>query len=383
MHQRARRKDIKIAVQLELWGKAAGRCELCNQPLWKHPLTQEPVNISQKAHIYAYSAQGPRGNKGLSKSRLNALDNLILACHACHKLIDDDKRGIKYSAGLLHRLKLQHEDRVQRNAEIGPERQSHVVYYGAPIGTTNHVFRFRDAADAMFPIRCPAEDKPIELSTINSSFDNRDDTFYANEDESLKRKFAHRIAHRISEWRLPHLSIFALAPQPLLVRLGTLVKDIVEADVYSRTREPQSWAWRRRPGGFRFISPTKAPPKIGPPVLVLSVTDRVSRKRVEDALGSRATIWEITVPDPKHDLIRAQSQLKEFRETAREVLAMIRAAHGMDETLHVFPAMPAATAVELGRARQQNVAMPWKVWDQVASRGGFVPAITISQGEQA
>ena len=60
-------RHIPVAVQTELWGRAAGRCEFagCNKPLWKSSVTSERVNIAQKAHIYSFSEGGPRGNDGI------------------------------------------------------------------------------------------------------------------------------------------------------------------------------------------------------------------------------------------------------------------------------------------------------------------------------
>jgi hypothetical protein len=61
---------------------------------------------------------------------------------------------------------------------------------------------------------------------------------------------------------------------------------------------------------------------------------------------------------------------------SRRLFEQIRAAHGR-AAVHVFPAMPAAMAVELGRARVPKVDATWQVYDQVKARGGFVPALTI------
>src|SRR6516165_8039111 len=76
-------RSISIATQNFLWGRAAGRCEFagCNKSLWKSSVTNEPVNIAQKAHIYSFSEDGPRGNDGVSPEDLNSLENLILVCH--------------------------------------------------------------------------------------------------------------------------------------------------------------------------------------------------------------------------------------------------------------------------------------------------------------
>src|SRR3954447_10123899 len=78
------------SVQFMLWGKAAGRCEFAghNVPLWKSSVTQEQVNIAEKAHIYAFNSGGARGNAGVPKERLNDFDNLLLVCPECHANMD-------------------------------------------------------------------------------------------------------------------------------------------------------------------------------------------------------------------------------------------------------------------------------------------------------
>lgn len=83
---------IKKEVERELWARAAGRCQFhgCNRLLYKSPITQERVNISEKAHIYSFSEVGPRGWGPFKRNHdnLNNLDNLMLMCHDCHKTID-------------------------------------------------------------------------------------------------------------------------------------------------------------------------------------------------------------------------------------------------------------------------------------------------------
>src|SRR5262245_29100238 len=108
-------RHIPPAVERLLWGRAAARCEFwgCNKALWKSPVTQESVNLAQKAHIYAFSSGGARGNKGLPKKLLNDFDNLMLVCHGCHQKIDKDKDGGRYSVAVLREWKAAHERRVE------------------------------------------------------------------------------------------------------------------------------------------------------------------------------------------------------------------------------------------------------------------------------
>jgi|SRR5271157_3331109 len=235
-------RHIQNAVQRMLWGKAAGRCEFngCNKPLWKSSVTQEQVNIAQKAHIYAFSSDGPRGNQETPKERLNDLDNLILVCHECHEKIDQTTDGGRYTVPLLQGWKAEHEHRIELVTSIQPRKKSHILLFGANIGEQSSPLKYADTAPALFPERYPADDKPIELGMVNSAFQDRDEVFWTVEAANLKRKFHQRVGERLASGDITHLSIFALAPQPLLILLGTLLTDIPEADVYQRHREPQT-----------------------------------------------------------------------------------------------------------------------------------------------
>src|SRR4051812_6927779 len=66
-------RDIPRPVESMLWGRAAGRCEFdgCNVLLSRSAVTQEQVNAAEKAHIYAFSPDGPRGNAGIADEHLN------------------------------------------------------------------------------------------------------------------------------------------------------------------------------------------------------------------------------------------------------------------------------------------------------------------------
>jgi len=65
----------------------------------------------------------------------------------------------------------------------------------------------------------------------------------------------------------------------------------------------------------------------------------------------------------------------------RPLLDRIKARHGQNTALHIFPAASVAVAVELGRVRMPKADMPWRIYDQVNSRGGFVPALSIPSGD--
>lgn len=379
MPRKVKTRDIPEPVQRVLWAKAAGRCEFagCNTLLWKSSVTQERVNKSQMAHIYSFSNGGPRGNIGLSEDSINDVDNLMLVCHQCHRKMDKEQDGGRYTVELLRMWKKAHEGRIEIITAIDPDRRSHILLYGAGIGEHNSPLSYVSAAEAMFPDRYPADDKPLEIPCLNSWHRDRDKAFWHLEDDHLIKMFNRRIRERLNDGDIKHLSIFALAPQPLLVRLGSLLTDIPEVEVFQRHREPQTWRWNTQQNESEFI--IKEPDEIlGPPALILSLSATISDDRVKAVIGDDITLWKISVSHSNNDFLQTREQLREFRIVIRRLFQKIKDVHGQNSCISVFPAMPAATAVEFGRVRQPKADLPLKIYDQVNSRGGFVSAIDIN-----
>jgi hypothetical protein len=55
----------------------------------------------------------------------------------------------------------------------------------------------------------------------------------------------------------------------------------------------------------------------------------------------------------------------------------IKLAHPGAKELHIFPAVPVACAVEIGRLRQQKADLSYLVYDQNNKNGGFTPVMRI------
>lgn len=374
-------RDIRRPVESMLWGRAAGRCEFdgCNRVLSRSSVTQEQVNIAQKAHIYSFGKFGPRGHEGVSDDELNAFENLMLVCHECHRKIDQHEDGGRYTPELLREMKARHERRIEIVTGITPGRRSSVLLYGANVGEHRSPLSFNEAAGAMFPERYPAEPTAISLGTVNSSFQDRHQEFWRVETSHLISHFERRVRERILDRDIEHLSVFALAPQPLLILLGTLLGDIVPADVYQRHREPPTWSWPTTATAQSF---EVREPQVtaGAPALVLGLSATVTSDRIAAVLGPNASIWSVGVGHPHNELIKSREQLSQFRSIVRTLLDRIKAAHGQRTPLHIFPAASVSVAVELGRVRMPKADTPWKIYDQVNGLGGFIHALDIPGG---
>jgi hypothetical protein len=372
---------IKKEVERELWARAAGRCQFhgCNRLLYKSPITQERVNISEKAHIYSFSENGPRGWGPFKKNPadLNSVDNLMLMCHDCHKTIDQDKEGTKYTGALLRQWKNDHERRISIVTGISSDKKTHVVFYTSNIGSQKSPINKNEVISAMFPNRYPANENPILLSMACSHQDNTPE-FWKTESTHLETEFYKQIEPRIKEQTPAHFSVFALAPIPLLIKLGTLFTDKVDIDVYQPIREPKTWRWQAFPEGFELI--IKEPDSFNnSPALVISLSDKIKYERIFKVLGKEVSIWELTVEDAfiGNDMIRSQAQLSLIRTAIRKLMVRIKQKHGFNTSLYVFPAMPVSCSIEMGRVRMPKADMTWIIYDQNNKVGKFIKALTI------
>ncbi len=369
---------IKREVERDLWARAAGRCQFygCNRLVYKSPVTQEPVNISEKAHIYSFSKDGPRGWGPFKRNPpgLNQMANLMLVCHDCHSKIDKEKDGGRYKASLLLRWKEEHEGRIFIVTGVDPGKKSHVVLYGANIGDEKSSLQPEHAKWALFPNWHPAEERPFILAM---SWEGKDDApdYWVTEEANLERSFDRQIRSLITDGG--HFSIFGLAPIPLLVRLGTLFTDKVAAQVYQLQREPeQTWEWKLSEDDMKYN--IHEPQSIsGPPALIISLSATVAPERVTSVLGPEVTIWELKINQPHNDFLKTTIQLSEFRKTCRKLMVLISEKHGIDTPLSIFPAMPVACAVDLGRIRMPKSEMQWNLFDHNNKLAAFVPALTI------
>jgi len=123
----AKSRSVPATTRLFLYVQAGGRCEFdgCNQYLLEHHVTKDPGNFAEMAHIFAFSDGGPRADAPGRGEDKHALDNLVLLCPPCHKLIDDDPG--RWTVEVVRDFKRAHEDRVFMLAETRPDRHTTAV----------------------------------------------------------------------------------------------------------------------------------------------------------------------------------------------------------------------------------------------------------------
>lgn len=365
-------------TQRALWARAAGRCHYrgCNCELVGELLSgKEDKMFGFVAHIVADSPNGARGHPTRSALLAKDISNLMLLCAKHHRLIDDEAPD-DHPEELLLRMKDDHERRVRIAAGIQPDRASHVIRFGANIGMNEALVAREDIFASMQPDRSPASFDTIDLEMLGLSLEDADEQYWHIQQKNLQRQFAEKIRGRIERQQITHASVFALAPQPLLIELGRQLCDILPAEVHQRHREPATWKWQNdsAPIEFQVEAPTEVHSKVA---LILGVSATISKERIDAVLGHDISVWSITAMAPHNDIMRNAGDLPRFRQELRRLFDRIKSVHGEAATINVFPALPVAAAVEVGRVWMPKADLPLNVFDQNRRIGGFVSALRI------
>lgn len=360
-----------------LWAISSGRCEYegCNKILHTDMLTKKKYNSAYIAHIVADKPDGPRGDIVRSKLLCDNISNLMLLCNEHHNLIDKvDVKGHPESRLLV--MKQQHEERIRRVTDITLIMSSEIILYGANIGVNNSPLSYQSANEALLYDYYPASDYPIELGLKNTPFTDGTDAYWVTEETNLSTQFNLKIKPRLMQCNTDHYSVFAIAPQPLLIKFGVLLNDLNNVRVYQKHREPSTWRWQTVSSDIEYIL-REPDNKTKLPVLVFSLSATVTYNRVQKALGDNTSIWEITISSaPHNDFLKTEALLSDFRRTVRHTFDKIKSYHGYTE-LHIFPAMPVSASVELGRVWMPKVDMPMTIYDANKEKNDFYKTITI------
>jgi hypothetical protein len=372
---------IPQKVQSALWARSAGRCQYrgCNDLLIGDLIAgREDPLFGFIAHIVADAPNGPRGDPVRSPLLAKELSNLMLLCAKHHKLIDVDAE-IDHGEELLGEMKTEHEQRVALLAGIDRDRASHVVRFGAAIGKNEALVSTRAIFEAMRPDHYPASAQTIDLEMTGHVTPDSESDYWPVQQANLQRQFREKLAGRIERQDIRHLSVFALAPQPLLMELGRLLCDIVPARIHQPIREPKGWAWPDDSAVVRFTSGEPNGCLAGAAVaLKLAVSATVTDERIRGAIGDDAAIWTITAENPHNDIVRSPADQAAYRQLLRRTYDAIKARHGENAPIHVFPALPASLAIETGRVWMPKADLELLVYDQQPGRG-FVPVLSIGQ----
>lgn len=376
------RVSIPKKVENQLWARAAGRCEFrgCNKILYTDDLTKLKDNLSVISHIIAYEKNGPRGHETLSDQLKIDITNLMLTCKDHGKIIDSKEYEEKYSVELLREYKKEHEDRIKLLTGILEDFKTHVLLFFAPIGGRTFNIDQNQIFQALHP-RYPSTEYPYSIDLTDfCKVETKDGWLYLR--RTIDEKFKDIFKNGANRKEFNHISIFALAPIPLLVYLGSLIGDISNVDLYQKHRSTDKWTWKDESEDSYDFYQTLEPEThntAGKTAIVISISGDADKENIRGILGSDCNLYEIRAAKPGLDFLSSKAKLKAFGLTYRELLKDIRCINGHSTKIHLFCAAPAPISVECGRAFLPKCDPAIMVYDFIGNDGGFVYALTINE----
>lgn len=373
------RASIPEKQRYFLWARSAGRCHFCNQLVYEDWFSFERLNIADVAHIIGSSSSGPRGDGQLSSKLAINHENLMLLCKIHHKLVDDPDFEEQYPPERLREIKKQHEDRIEMLTSILYPNRTHVLLYGANIGKQSTPVNYNAAKLALAKNgKFPADREAIIVNVAGSYMTDDRVEFWQLERANLNHAFNTLIRERIGRSEISHLSVFALAPIPLLIELGSLLTDKAMTEVYQLLREPAGWEWQEKlDDDFDYIIEEPSDFNKAKVALNLSFSGMIPDADIIDTLGDDTAIWKVTIPTVHNDFLKTKEQLGLFRQRSRKLFDRMKEVHGRQALIHLFPAIPVAIAVEVGRIWMPKADLAILIYDRNHSDRRFSPAFQI------
>lgn len=346
------RPAIPHKVANVLWARAAGRCEFegCNELLCEDWLTGKVVNGSQIAHILPV-ANSARATEEQTEELKTDINNLMLICYKHHNLIDKSAPN-EYPEERLLAMKRKHEERIMRATAVQENKQTLVVMYAANIEHDTPLLSYSMAQQALSPEYYVSEHSPIRIQLNGKTYET-DDGFWKFEQLNLMRSIQQNVIDHFGECGYEHISVFALAPQALLVQLGVLLNEKYPVRTYQKIRTPNTWRWQEESLDLP-LQVKREGDKEKQPVVIFALSGYDIISRTKAYYKEEADFWIVTTDEPRLDLIKTESQLNVFNVFTRKLYEEI-ANSTKYELVHIHMSMSNSCAIELGRTWMPKV----------------------------
>ena len=357
-----------------LWGKAAGICEYrgCSEKLFYDDITAFEFNAAYIAHIVAAAPDGPRGDKIRSYQLSDKIENIMLLCDKHHRLIDiEDEKG--HPEELLLEMKREHEKSIEEVCEYLNIEKTEIVNFSSSIkGNKVNIIYNDTVKKAVLHKKQPANQYG-RIINIESVFPIGGSDYWKDLNNQLEYNFSTKIVPMYDHFVNIHMSVFTLAPIPLIIKLGSLFGDKTSVDIYQKTRVPDTWNWQANELTNNFDVSNQQIANGKDIALILSLTDTIADGRVTDFFQPNA-IYRIVAKKQGVDCIKSEEDLSEFWHTYQRTCDEIINTFGLDCKVHLFSAIPVSAAFEVGRRHMPKLYPKLIIYDEYS---GFKETISI------
>ncbi|MBZ9749739.1 SAVED domain-containing protein [Deinococcus sp. HMF7604] len=381
-----RRTPLPPKVQNEVWGRAAGRCQFggCNKSLFNDDLTGQRHNGATIAHIVAAAANGPRGDAVRSPLLIKDPANLMLTCKAHGSLIDNHDYVDQYTEAVLQEYKQAHEKRVRdATAALDDQKTALMVVQGRIAGKESHI-DLNEIRKAIQP-RWPGSDDGVTVDLNHLTLGEDWDAYWQEASASINEGVKD-ITRKVRQ-SSAHVSVFALAPIPLLTLLGFKLGSRLPADLFQKHRKKPNnpWCWDDGEPGiadeFNLFKPEEVDVTLTDVALVVSVSRQVNSDLVTRSLGIPHARFEIQARSTGTDFLKYRSQLELFATEYRYILKLMGEQFPNVERIHLFQASPAPLAIEAGRNLIEKADAELVVYELNGTK--YYPALRLNGGRRS
>ena len=217
-----------------------------------------------------------------------------------------------------------------------------------------------------------------DLTQTNNPYSPADGKLYWDSSQkSITAAFNKKVLPLIEEGK--SISVFALAPIPLLVLLGNLLANRPNIQIYQQKKNPSSWSWEEPKSLLdvktKWIQDNK---ESSDAILLISLSGKIKIDNINKVIDvCDKNIVEIYIDIPYDDCLRSKEQLDEFMTEFRKIKSMLN-IKGV-EHIHLFAAIPVAVAISIGQAYNPNYDADIITYD--FKKGSYTKAIIVGEGK--
>lgn len=352
-----KREDIKDSVRNALWARTAGRCTFCNRRLLGDSRTYlHSVLLAELAHNIGAVAgpDSPRRKDNDGVVDTEAEENLLLLCHDCHKIIDHPDHIDFFPPDKLREIKESFERRIEMVTQNGGLTRTAALRVGSKIRGSLALASQREVAETLLSVNylglVETQRSGDFTCRINGAAGGRG--FWESAQQSIDDTID-LVRQAVNCGDVEHISVFAIAPIPLLVYLGWQLDDKTPTRIFQKHRDQfAGWSWtdQSEPVDFEVLTP-ETQTDANDVVLICAVTSEVDTDRLPAYLADspRIEIRPVAIP-PGPTLMSHEASLSNFAHRWRAALAASESLYPSAQRWHLIASAPVSVAIEAGRS---------------------------------
>jgi hypothetical protein len=344
------RKKLRAAEEKLLWVSSAG---MCNNPGCRQSLVFEdvgkPVCIGDNAHVIAHSTGGPRGqvhcNEGVRELDRDSWRNIILLCKNCHKQVDEHTEV--YTEEVLFEWKAKHEKWIQTRL-VDVENSIAVVH--KTMGPSIDVVSLADTTGL----------KVLGLVSVQFQVDKVDGNGGIDWEDGKRQNVNgfEDVQRLMTQFDGVVLQLFPLSHIPLLIHFGSLVTNTVPVQVFQYDRSLGKWVLGSPSGEVSDelkLESSFTSTNSNVLAVILGISASVSLHDVNEILAlDKIDLLQIDANSTRLDRVLYREDVQAVTQRFRTELNYRIGQQDYDE-IHLFLAIPAGLALELGRTINPNM----------------------------